>query len=79
VEQRRALGRATNTGITALVGPSGRILARFQTQERGAWTVDVPRRRGLTVYARVGDAFAWLAAALAAAGLVASGRRAGGR
>lgn len=79
VEQRRALGRATNTGITALVGPSGRILARFPTGERGAWTVDVPRRRGRTVYARVGDAFAWLAVALAAAGLLASGRRAGGR
>jgi apolipoprotein N-acyltransferase len=79
VEQRRALARATNTGITALVGPSGRVLARFPTQQRGAWTVDVPLRRGQTLYCRAGDAFAWIATALAVTGLLVAGRRAGGR
>ena len=75
VEQRRALGRSTNTGVTALVGPSGRILARFPAGERGAWTVEAPRRSGLTVYGRLGDVFAWLAVLGAAAGLAASAGR----
>jgi len=76
VEQRRALARATNTGITALVGPSGRVLARFPEARRDAWTVEVPRRRGRTVYGRIGDAPAVLAAGLALAGLAWVGRRA---
>jgi apolipoprotein N-acyltransferase len=59
VETRRALARGTNTGITALVGPSGRIVARFATDRRGAWVVDVPVRRDVTPYARLGDVFAW--------------------
>ena len=74
VEQRRALARATNTGITALVGPSGRVLAQFPEGRRDAWTVEVPRRTGRTVYAAIGDAPALLAATLAVAGLVAAGR-----
>jgi apolipoprotein N-acyltransferase len=76
VEQRRALARATNTGITGVVGPSGRVLARFPEGRRDAWTVSVPRRTGRTTYARVGDTPAVLAAALALAGLVRAGRRA---
>jgi apolipoprotein N-acyltransferase len=59
VETRRALARGTNTGITALVGPSGRIVARFPTDRRAAWVVDVPLRDGITPYARLGDLFAW--------------------
>lgn len=71
VEQRRALARATNTGITALVGPSGRVLARFPEGRRDAWTVDVPLRRGRTVYSAVGDLPALLLSAIALAGLAA--------
>lgn len=59
VETRRALARGTNTGITALVGPSGRIIARFPTGQRRAWVVDVPLRDDVTPYARLGDVFAW--------------------
>lgn len=74
VETRRALARATNTGVTALVGPSGRILRRFPADVRGGWTVPVPLRDGLTPYARFGDAFAWLAVAATVAGLIRAGR-----
>lgn len=59
VETRRSLARGTNTGITALVGPSGRILARFPTGQRGAWVVEVPLRTDATLYGRIGDLFAW--------------------
>lgn len=58
VETRRALVRGTNTGITALVAPSGRIAARFPTDRRGAWVVDVPLRDDVTPYSRAGDLFA---------------------
>jgi apolipoprotein N-acyltransferase len=70
VETRRALARATNTGVTALIGPSGRIRARFPPDERDAWVVDVPLRDGATPYMRFGDVVGVLAliAALAAVG-----------
>jgi len=60
VETRRALVRATNTGVTALVAPSGRIAARFPAGERRAWVVEVPLRDGTTPYVQAGDLFAWL-------------------
>jgi apolipoprotein N-acyltransferase len=74
VETRRALTRATNTGVTALVGPSGRILARFPPDVRDAWIVDVPLRDGATLYGRVGDVFAALCAVGAFVAVLA-GRR----
>ncbi len=77
VETRRALARATNTGVTALIGPSGRILARFPPDRRAAWVVDVPLRDGTTPYTRAGDVFGALAAlgTLAAIGLAQARRR----
>ena len=74
VETRRALARGTNTGITALVGPSGRIVARFPTGIRRAWVVDVPLRDGSTFYNSAGDLFAW-GAIVASIGLLVSYRR----
>ena len=73
VETRRGLARATNTGVTALVAPSGRIQARFPTGVRGAWVVEVPLRDGLSPYARAGDLFAWFASLGALVALAAAG------
>jgi len=75
VETRRAMARATNTGVTALVGPSGRIMARFPVDVRDAWIVSVPLRSGKTPYTRYGDAFAWLATLGALAALAATRQR----
>jgi apolipoprotein N-acyltransferase len=74
VETRRALARATNTGVTALIGPSGRILARFPPDVRDAWIVDVPLRDGTTPYARAGDVFGVLAAVGALVALARAAR-----
>ena len=74
VETRRGLARATNTGVTALVAPSGRIQARFPTGVRGAWVVQVPLRDGLPFYARAGDLFAWFTTLGALGALAAAGR-----
>jgi apolipoprotein N-acyltransferase len=59
VENRRPLVRAANTGISALIGPQGRILARsgLFNEEVLRVRVDVPEP-SLTFYSRFGDLFA---------------------
>jgi apolipoprotein N-acyltransferase len=64
VEHRRYLVRGTNSGVSAVVDPVGRILVRshpFQTEEISA---DIHWMRGKTVYERLGD-WPWLLASLA--------------
>ncbi len=63
VENRRYLVRAANTGISAVVAPDGRIVARSGLFERTVLTAAIAPRAGLTPYARYGDVFAWGAAA----------------
>jgi apolipoprotein N-acyltransferase len=61
VEQGVALVRAANTGISAIVDPYGRIIARLGLGESGI--VDGPLPRALTdppLYARHGDLWALL-------------------
>jgi apolipoprotein N-acyltransferase len=55
VEQRRFLVRATNTGISAIVDPAGRILERSPVFARANLVGDVTPMSGLTLYARFGD------------------------
>ncbi|HET7290987.1 MAG TPA: apolipoprotein N-acyltransferase [Vicinamibacteria bacterium] len=59
VENGRYLVRAANTGITAVVDPRGRVLARTALFERTFLVRDVPLVRETTFYARHGDVFAW--------------------
>jgi apolipoprotein N-acyltransferase len=72
VENERYLVRAANTGITAVVDPHGRVLARTELFDRTVLVRDVPLLAGSTFYARHGDVFAWAclggAVALTAAG-----------
>lgn len=65
VETRRFLLRATNSGVTAIVDPAGRVVA---TAARGVPAVTrgrVTAERAPTPYARVGDAFGAACALLA--------------
>ncbi len=55
MEARRYLLRATGTGITAAVDPSGRVVARLPKYEAGFLDVSVPRLSGTTPYVRYGD------------------------
>jgi apolipoprotein N-acyltransferase len=55
VEHRIAVVRAANTGVSAFIGPSGRIERRMELFERGTLTDAVPLRSGWTLYARLGD------------------------
>jgi apolipoprotein N-acyltransferase len=73
VENERYLVRAANTGITAVVDPCGRVVARTELFEKTVLVRDVPLLARSTFYSRHGDLFAWAclgaAVALLAAGV----------
>jgi apolipoprotein N-acyltransferase len=77
IETRRALVRATNTGISAVVDPAGRVVQRTSQWAKDLLVFDVPliQDGSSTVYMRVGDVLGWIATALALVGLVVSLRR----
>ena len=59
-----------NTGISGVVDPYGRVLARSELFETTAMTEDVRLLTGLTLYGRMGDLLAYLCVvATVAAGL----------
>ncbi len=72
IELGRPLLRATNTGMTASIDPSGRVLAALPPLTRGALDIEVRGATGLTPYARFGH---WPAGGFAVALLLALGVR----
>jgi apolipoprotein N-acyltransferase len=64
LETGRPLLRATNTGVTTLIGANGREIASLPWYTRGILEVRVTGRTGLTPYLQVGD---WGALAVALA------------
>lgn len=77
LETGRMMLTATNTGITAAIGPRGHVLARLPEFVVGRLDVEVQGYTGATPYARIGDwgALAAALALLAAGALVARARR----
>lgn len=69
IEHRRALVRSTNTGISAIVDPVGRIDRRTPQWKKAALAGRIPFMSGRTVYAVLGDWLGWACAMLAAFGL----------
>jgi apolipoprotein N-acyltransferase len=59
IEQGRYLVRAANTGISGIVDPYGRVVERSRLFEPAVIVGDVRFLEGLTVYARMGDTFAY--------------------
>ncbi len=84
VENRIAIARVANTGVSALIDPFGRIAHRLRGADGRELFVDgvlvgqVPLGAASTVYTRYGDVFAYLqvAAALAMVLVAAQPRRA---
>lgn len=58
VENRRALARAANTGISGFIDPAGRILTSTPLLEEAAVTRTLPMISQKTFYTRFGDLFA---------------------
>ena len=71
-ENRRWILRATNNGITAVIDPAGRVLSVMPPFQDRAALVRFDYIGGQTFYTRVGDWFAWLCLAGAAAALFLS-------
>ncbi len=67
IENRRPLLRATTTGISAVVGPDGTIVASLPEDRTAVLEQAVPEAPNeLSPYGRVGDLFAWSCVAWAA-------------
>ncbi len=57
IETGRPMLRSTNTGATAVIDPTGTVIARLKPFERGVLTASVQGYSGLTPYVVVGNAF----------------------
>jgi len=78
VENGVAVVRAANTGVSALVGPDGRIGPELGLSRRGFLRVEAPLAGRPTFYTRFGDLFGYSCAAVTLAALAAravAGRR----
>jgi len=69
IEQGRYLARAANTGISGIVDPYGRVLARTPLFRDAVVVGDVRFLTGQTVYGRTGDLFAYACAVATLAAL----------
>lgn len=72
IEQGRYLVRSANTGISGVVDPYGRVLARTALFEPAAFTAEVRVLEPWTLYARIGDAFAYACVTLTVLAFLAS-------
>jgi apolipoprotein N-acyltransferase len=69
IEHRRALVRSTNTGISAIVDPVGRIDRRTAQWKKASLAGRIPLMQGRTVYAVLGDWIGWVCALIALLGI----------
>jgi apolipoprotein N-acyltransferase len=60
IENRVALVRSTNTGVSAIVAPTGELVQQTSLDGYETLIADLPMMEGGTVYGRIGDAFAYL-------------------
>jgi apolipoprotein N-acyltransferase len=72
VENRVAIARAANTGISAFVAPDGRVGPTLPLFDRGILSAPIPLRSRTTLYTRFGDWLVYLCVALCAAAWIAA-------
>ena len=75
IENGRYLVRSANTGISGIVDPYGRVLERTLIYEPAVVVCEARFLRTTTVYARIGDVFAYASVAVTLALFVLSRRR----
>jgi apolipoprotein N-acyltransferase len=71
VENGTYLVRAANTGVSAIIAPSGEIVAATDIFTRTTLTGTIRLRQAETLYTRSGDLLAWACVAFLAAYLAA--------
>ncbi len=76
IEQRRFLARATNSGVSAIIDPVGRVVRHTETGREEAIRAPIAWLRGRTPYNVWGDGPWWLATAAIVAMGLASRKRA---
>jgi apolipoprotein N-acyltransferase len=74
IEHGRYLARAANTGISGVVDPYGRVVARSALFEQVGLVTEARYLTGRTLYTAIGDVIAYVALALVAAALITVGR-----
>lgn len=74
LETRRAMVRSTNTGITTVIGPAGRMSTPLPLFSEGVLKAAVPLMELETVYVRYGDWFAWIMTLITVAAVAGAGR-----
>ncbi|WP_235011331.1 apolipoprotein N-acyltransferase [Bryocella elongata] len=72
IENNRWVLRSTNTGVTAVIDPHGRVVAQLPRHVRSSLAAGFAFRDGLTPYTRFGDWVGWLCALMTALALGAS-------
>jgi len=77
IETGRWMVRAGTTGISAIVDPTGALVAEMPLGERGVLTAEVGIRDEQTPYVRRGDWAAWMCVVGAIVGLVTRWKVAG--
>jgi apolipoprotein N-acyltransferase len=65
IENRRWILRDTNTGVTAVIDPNGRIRQSIPRHQEDALPAEFGFRDDITFYTAHGDVFAWVCAILA--------------
>jgi len=60
VENRRAIARCANTGISELVDPYGRVIKTLDFNERGIISGEIPLMTEKTFYVKHGDYLGWI-------------------
>ncbi|HZR84174.1 MAG TPA: apolipoprotein N-acyltransferase [Candidatus Binatia bacterium] len=73
IETRRFLVRATTSGITAVIAPTGEIVERAPPERPAAIAGAIAPNAVVTPYVRWGDAFAWASVVAAIAGMLPLG------
>jgi apolipoprotein N-acyltransferase len=77
VENHVCMARAANTGISAFIGPDGRILWQSDLFVPTAQALDLPWLPGGSLYTRIGDVLAWACVIIAGLGFIFARRRLG--
>lgn len=75
IEEGRYLVRSANTGISGIVDPYGRVLAKSDIYQRTVVTGQARFLDTATIYAETGDMFAYASAAMTIVLLIAARRR----